>query len=537
MPRLLLLPALLGIVCAKWDNTNFFDWFLDELNETENAPLVFEGEVPSYLYGGTFVQTGPARFSFGKYKFTHMLDGYSKANKVQFGKDGKATYTTKFLRSQFYNNSVQVGHIARGMFVGDIEPPPHWGPTHVLGPNDNNYIKMRRIGDQNMILADVLIGTEIQDDCVSFDQNVRDKLMGVIVPGVKWDDTITPGGDLCMLGTMAHAAEDKNGVFTGAMGCTGLAGNYHMVFNIEPSAPRTRKLLAKIPIPKGRGPSYMHSLAATPNYITLIAEPLYMNMVAVLAGESLGKGGLVTNADATLFQVVNRKTGAVRVLEAPGFIYGHVLNSYEDGEDIVMDLTWYEANNATTLGWMNRWFLEYMGNKEIRENWPRSQVVRYRLKANNEVEKTILFAEEEGQNDFETPKINENFDGQKYCISYHIHFHTYEYDEGPSHLKSGPFGAVGLAKRNICNGEKGGFYEPNTYPSEVQFVPNPAGTAEDDGVLLSMVFDGNTNSSFFQVLNAQTMKRIAKTTLPIKTPFLIHASWFPEKQGALEINI
>ena len=40
---------------------------------------------------------------------------------------------------------------------------------------------------------------------------------------------------------------------------------------------------------------------------------------------------------------------------------------------------------------------------------------------------------------------------------------------------------------------------PNEYPSEVQFVPDPHGLAEDDGVLLSMVFDANSNSSYFQV--------------------------------------
>merc|ERR1719487_1968153 len=93
--------------------------------------------------------------------------------------------------------------------------------------------------------------------------------------------------------------------------------------------------------------------------------------------------------------------------------------------------------------------------------------------------------------------------------------------------KGGPFGAVGLAKRNLCTGERLGWYEPNMYPSEVEFVPNPSGTAEDDGVLLGIVFDGNTNSSFFQILDAQTMKRLAKAPLPIKVPFPVHSSFFP----------
>jgi len=256
---------------------------------------------------------------------------------------------------------------------------------------------------------------------------------------------------------------------------------------------------------------------------------LYMSLAHIMTGYSLGDGGLFTNTgDATLFQVVNRKTGAVRTLEAPGFIYGHVLNSWEEGEDIVIDLTWYAAGNATTLGWMNRWFLKYMKDTATREAWPRGQVVRYRLKADGQVEKTVLFQEEKGENDFETPKINEKLMGHPYCITYMMQFHSYRYDLDQNSTESGPMGAVGIAKRNLCTGEHTGWYEPNTYPSEVQFIADPAGSAEDDGILMSMVFDGNTNSSYLQILDAKTMKRKAKTPLPIKTPFLIHASHFAD---------
>merc|ERR1719313_2121730 len=118
-----------------------------------------------------------------------------------------------------------------------------------------------------------------------------------------------------------------------------------------------------------------------------------MNMAEVMMGKPMGEGGLSTNADPTLFQVVNRKTGAVRTLQTPGFIYGHVVNSYEDGEDIVVDLTYSAANNATTLGWMNRWFLKYMKNEAVREAWPRVKIMRYRLKANDQVESSLLINE------------------------------------------------------------------------------------------------------------------------------------------------
>ena len=40
------------------------------------------------------------------------------------------------------------------------------------------------------------------------------------------------------------------------------------------------------------------------------------------------------------------------------------------------------------------------------------------------------------------------------------------------------------------------------------------------------VYDANTNSSYVQLLDARTMKRQAKAILPVRSPFLIHASYF-----------
>jgi len=173
-------------------------------------------------------------------------------------------------------------------------------------------------------------------------------------------------------------------------------------------------------------------------------------------------------------------------------------------------------------------FLKYMSNDAIREAWPRSQIRRYTLDLKkNAVANELLFQEEKGQNDFEVPKINEKLRGEEYCISYFMQFHSYAYDKDQQSMSSGPFGKVGLAKRNTCTGERSGWYEPNQYPSEVEFVADPAGKNEDDGVLLGMVFDGNTGLSYFHVLDAKTMKQLAKAPLPIKTPFLVHASFFP----------
>merc|ERR1712178_569945 len=116
-------------------------------------------------------------------------------------------------------------------------------------------------------------------------------------------------------------------------------------------------------------------------------------------------------------------------------MFGHIVNTFEDGDDIVIDLTWSASNNATTLGWMNRWLLKYMKNPDIRESWPRVTIMRYRLKPDNTVERKALFEEENGEDDFETPKINEYYEGHEICVHYFIQFHSYEYDKDQNATK------------------------------------------------------------------------------------------------------
>ena len=321
-----------------------------------------------------------------------------------------------------------------------------------------------------MLLADTTVATFLSSDFLTFEHNEVSGPLKYTVPGETWNDSLEPLGDVCVLGTMAHAAEDADGTLFGAAGCFGAQGSYHLVFTISPEAPTKRSLLAKAHLPRGRPPSYMHALGSTPNHVVLIGNPLYMNMEKIASGHALGEGGLTTTKEETIFQIISKRDGSVRSLHTDGFIFGHVLNTFEEesaqgGTDVVVDLTWYEAGNATTLGWFNRWFLSHVSNLPTRESWPRSRVMRYRLRSDGTVERSILFAEERGQNDFEVPKIHEGHEGQPYCVVYMMQLHSYAYDEdaNATALASGPMGAVGIAKRDICSGARLGWYTPNEY--------------------------------------------------------------------------
>jgi beta,beta-carotene 9',10'-dioxygenase len=64
--------------------------------------------------------------------------------------------------------------------------------------------------------------------------------------------------------------------------------------------------------------------------------------------------------------------------------------------------------------------------------------------------------------------------------------------------------------------------EQHCWPSEPAFVPRPGATSEDDGVLLTVVLQGDRNRSFLLILDAITFEEIARAYGPIPLPFTSH---------------
>ena len=72
------------------------------------------------------------------------------------------------------------------------------------------------------------------------------------------------------------------------------------------------------------------------------------------------------------------------------------------------------------------------------------------------------------------------------------------------------------------------FYRENHYMGEMHFLARPGGTAEDDGVLVTIGFDGEREQSYFLVLDAATFTPINTAYLPHHIPWSAHGMHFPE---------
>ena len=63
---------------------------------------------------------------------------------------------------------------------------------------------------------------------------------------------------------------------------------------------------------------------------------------------------------------------------------------------------------------------------------------------------------------------------------------------------------------------------------EMHFLDRPGGTEEDDGVLVTIGFDGEREQSYLLVLDAATFTPINTAYLPHNIPWSAHGMHFPE---------
>ena len=79
-------------------------------------------------------------------------------------------------------------------------------------------------------------------------------------------------------------------------------------------------------------------------------------------------------------------------------------------------------------------------------------------------------------------------------------------------------------------------YGPGRKTSEPVFVRKPGAAAEDEGWIMSYVYDPKRNLSDVVILDAQDFAGdpIATIRLPVRVPFGFHGGWAPDKVIVVE---
>ena len=226
--------------------------------------------------------------------------------------------------------------------------------------------------------------------------------------------------------------------------------------------------------------------------------------------------------DTTDIFVVNLKTGDVRGPFSSSYTYSaHHINAFEkNSKEIILDLAPTPFENMREYLKMENMLnppdivddsTDYSTTKD-------SEVTRYTINIETGEVTTNTFEnliKSKFINTFDFPTINEDYRGKKYCYTYG--------------MSAFALSRTALVKKNVCDSSDDKvWYVENHYVGEAHFLPNPKAKSEDDGVLITIVFDGTKEKSYLILLDAKTMKTINKSYLPHHIPWSAHGMHFPE---------
>jgi carotenoid cleavage dioxygenase-like enzyme len=258
---------------------------------------------------------------------------------------------------------------------------------------------------------------------------------------------------------------------------------------------------------------YLHSFSVTQRYAVILACPFYVDVENITKGSPSIDSVVFYKDEPSTAYIVNLSTGTVMSIETENVFIMHHANAYElDNDTIVMDAPAY------TDAYGLRFFeLKILLNKTIRDAFPFKPSLR-RYKIDLKGKKITPFSVAVNPrlphvNILEFPTLNEHYRSKHYCYIYGVVF--------KSDFKT--VGNFSFVKKDMCNSTGDLSWSlPGHYPMEGSFVPNPNGSAEDDGVLMIPVFNGNIEKAYLMILDPKTMKPLTKAYLPVSLLFQFH---------------
>jgi len=453
------------------------EWDADDL-------IVVEGEVPHDLDGVYLRNTeNPLHPALKAY---HPFDGDGMLHVVGF-RDGKAFYRNRFVRT---NGFLAENEAGGPLWPGLAEPVS-------LAKRDDGWGARGLMKDASSTDVIVHRGTALTSFYQCGDLYRLDPYSGDTLGKESWN-----GGFPFDWGVSAHPkVDDRSGEL--------------LFFNYSKQAPymhygvvdENNDLVHYVDVPLP-GPRLPHDMAFTENYAILNDFPLFWEP------EYLERNAHVARFHRDMpsrFAVIPRRGQSrdVQWFEADPTYVLHFTNAYEDGHEIVLDGFFQGDPEPADNGMGDRWqrafrFLALDRMQARLHRW------RFNLATGSVSEEQL------SDSITEFGMINAGYAGAKYR-------YTYAATGKPSW-----FLFDGLVKHDLVTGSEERFsFDGGVYGSETAMAPRVGGTGEDDGYLVTLTTDMNSDASYCLVFDAArvTDGPVCKLALPERISSGTHSTW------------
>jgi carotenoid cleavage dioxygenase-like enzyme len=463
--------------------TSFRAGFETLLLESDGAKLPWRGAPPEWLRG-RLLRTGPGKFEVGAEAFSHWFDGFAMLHRFELTESG-VLYANRFLRSQTWLAAEKAAAIAHDGFASNRRRP-FWTRLFQSGSGD-----MMDNGNVNVAVygaADVVALTETPHP-VRFDPHTLETL-----GALRWADGLNSQI------TTAHPQYDAGrGVFYNFETQMGRRNLYR--FTRLAFGSHTRSLVAEIETDQ---PAWIHSFGMSARYLILAEFPFVIEPLRLLFSGRPFLENLRWRPQLGLrFTVVDKDTGAtVRRVETDPCFGFHIVNAFEEDGAVVIDLVAYPDASVLRNLYLDR--LRTVGATAI------GILTRFRipLGAGPAARETLSSVP------LEMPRFDDHRRAGK--------AHRYVWAIG----QAGQDFMDRISKYDVSTGVVLHWREDGCYPGEPVFVAAPEGSGEDEGAILSVVFDTAKDRSFLLVLDAATLEERARAWAPSRIPFDFHGNFF-----------
>jgi carotenoid cleavage dioxygenase-like enzyme len=443
--------------------------------------LPITGSIPGWLQG-SLLRTGPARWEVGGRSMNHWFDGFAMLHRFGIA-DGEVSYANRFLQSKAYRAAEDTGEIAYHEFATDPCRSLFKRVASMFDPklSDNANVNLVKLGERFISMTETPIPVEFDGETLE-------------TAGVAYD---VPG-----LLTTAHPHLDR--ATGGMLNYAAKVGprNRYRFFLLRPQDEKP-EVLAELGV---REPAYMHSFGQTERWFVLAEYPYVVNPVSIpLSGRPYIENYRWKPELGTRFTLIDRASGEAHGPYETGACFAfHHVNAYEEDDGtVVADVcTFPDAGIVEDL-----YLARLRAGKPIAE----PALTRFRISS----ERGTVEAERLVDEPLELPRINYG--------ACHERPHRYVWGVGVG--DSGWLDRIVHA--DVQERSTSTWSEPGCYPGEPVFVPSPEARAEDDGVLLSVVFDSAAQRSFLLVLDASSLEELARAMAPHHIPFGFHGQFAP----------
>jgi all-trans-8'-apo-beta-carotenal 15,15'-oxygenase len=446
--------------------------------EVDTPVAEVDGRVPDGL-AGTLYRVGPAKLDLAH----HLFDGDGLVSAVRFQPGGGVSCATRFVRTRKYLAEAEASRpMARGF--GTLRPG---------GPLRN-------------ILQVSTAPSNAANTSLMF---TAGRLLALWEAGHPWQidpATLETIGEMDFDGSLeartpfsAHPHWDP---------ATGDIFNFGMVYGRKNALANFRidksgrlHQLGRVSIP---GPVMNHDFIITDRMLVFCLNPLRLRLLRFLSGQAaFGDALEYRDQDATTIVLVPRHGGAPVYVEAPAWFQFHFAAAFDDGDDVVIDLSRYDSYDD--IG-------PYLKDYRAGAIGKPPTLWRYRISPQARRAEGHRLSPQ----GLEFPQV----DGRLVTGGYR---RVYCVFVDSQRGLAGQIGRVDLATAETDAWDPGA----GSLPSEPIFVPRPDSAAEGDGWLVALVYDSERRASDAVVLDARDLAAgpVCTAHLPVSTGITFHGTW------------